>query len=142
MRSLGDMLINSLEHPIVKRLNGEEEGDEEGGEEESARKGEDGASRTNALAQILAGKGFRHAWVIDSEYRQPWGERPTPHCIVAHCVITGETLRLWVGDDPSPPCPFALDRSELFIAYAADAEVGCFLAARLAGAAVHPRSLP
>jgi hypothetical protein len=34
MRSLGDMLINDLEHPIVKRLNGEEEGDGSGGEEE------------------------------------------------------------------------------------------------------------
>ena len=81
----------------------------------------------NALALVLVAWGYRHAWVFDSEFRQPWGERPTPHCIVAHCVITGEWLRLWVGDDPSPPCPFALDRSELFIAYAADAEVGCFL---------------
>jgi hypothetical protein len=26
-----------------------------------------------------------------------------------------------------PPCPFALDRSELFIAYAADADIGVFL---------------
>ena len=31
MRSLGDMYIKDTEHPIVKRLNGEEEGDEEGG---------------------------------------------------------------------------------------------------------------
>lgn len=47
MRSLGDMLINSLEHPVVKRLNGEEEGgEEEGGEEESdkKRKGEEGGA--------------------------------------------------------------------------------------------------
>jgi DNA polymerase I len=80
-----------------------------------------------AIALFLVSIGFCHAWVIDSEFKQPWGERPTPHCIVARCIITGETLRLWVGDSLSPRCPFALNRSELFIAYAADAEVGVFL---------------
>jgi hypothetical protein len=79
------------------------------------------------LAEALAAKGFRHAWVIDSEYRQPWGERPTPHCIVARCIITGEEIRYWCGGGIWLPCPFRLDGSELFIAYAADAEMGCFL---------------
>jgi hypothetical protein len=80
-----------------------------------------------SLAASLVEKGFRRAWVVDSEYRQPWGERPTPHCVVAHCVITGQTIRAWVGGETAAPCPFALDDSELFIAYAADAEIGCFL---------------
>jgi hypothetical protein len=79
------------------------------------------------LAAALAAKHFRRVWVIDSEYRQPWGERPTPHCIVARCAITGEEIRYWCGSGIRPPCPFALDGSELFIAYAADAEMGCFL---------------
>jgi hypothetical protein len=79
------------------------------------------------VAQTLVSFGFRHAWVIDSEYRQPRGERPTPHCIVARCIITGETRRLWVGSGLLLPCPFALDHTELFIAYAADAEIGAFL---------------
>jgi DNA polymerase I-like protein with 3'-5' exonuclease and polymerase domains len=78
--------------------------------------------------QALASFGFRKAWVIDSEYQQPPGERPTPWCIVAHCLITGETLRLWVGDNVKPRCPFALDGSELFIAWAADADIGALLA--------------
>jgi hypothetical protein len=65
--------------------------------------------------------------VIDTEYRQLRGGRPDPHCIVARCGITGETLRLWVSGDPAPRCPFALDRSELFIAFSADAEIGVFL---------------
>jgi hypothetical protein len=79
------------------------------------------------IAEALAAKGFRRALVIDSEYRQPWGERPTPHCIVARCAITGEEIRYWCGGNLWPPCPFALDGSELFIPWAADAEMGCFL---------------
>jgi hypothetical protein len=79
------------------------------------------------LAEALAAKGFRRAWVIDSEYRQPWGERPTPHCIVARCAITGEEIRYWCGGGVWPPCPFTLDKSELYIFWAADADTGCFL---------------
>lgn len=79
------------------------------------------------LAEALSAEGFRHAWVIDSEYRQPWGERPTPHCIVAYCIITGEWIRYWCGDGIWAPWPFARDGSALFIAFAADAEIGCFL---------------
>jgi hypothetical protein len=36
-------------------------------------------------------------------------------------------VRLWVAGGLRPACPFALDRSELFIAYSADAEIGVFL---------------
>jgi hypothetical protein len=79
------------------------------------------------LAEALAAKGFRHAWITDSEYQQRWGERPTPHCIVARCAITGAEIRYWCGGGIWPPCPFALDGSELFIFFAADADLGCFL---------------
>jgi hypothetical protein len=79
------------------------------------------------LAGALREKGFRHAWVIDTEYRQPWGERPTVHCVCARCAITSEEIRYWCGDGIWSACPFALDETELFIAYAADAEMGCFL---------------
>jgi hypothetical protein len=83
-------------------------------------------ARTEVI-QALVSFGFRHAWTIDSEYKQPPGDRPTPHCIVAHCLITGEVRRLWVSGELLPPCPLALDHTELFIAYAADAEIGVFL---------------
>jgi hypothetical protein len=81
----------------------------------------------NNVARALAAAGFKRAWVIDSEYCQPWGSRPTPHCIVARCVITEETMRLWAGGGITLRCPFVGDQSELFIAYAADAEIGVFL---------------
>jgi hypothetical protein len=79
------------------------------------------------ITQALSARGFHHAWLIDTEYRQARGGRPNPHCIVAHCLITGEVLRLWVAGGSLLPCPFALDRSELFIAYSADADIGVFL---------------
>ena len=79
------------------------------------------------ISQALVARGFRHTWVIDTEFNPIRGGRPIPHCIVARCIITDETLRLWVADDPAPRCPFALDRSELFVAYSADAEIGVFL---------------
>jgi hypothetical protein len=79
------------------------------------------------IASALVARGFQHAWVIDTEFRPIRGGRPIPRCIVARCIITDETLRLWVADDPAPRCPFGLDRSELFIAYSADAEIGVFL---------------
>jgi DNA polymerase I-like protein with 3'-5' exonuclease and polymerase domains len=84
-------------------------------------------SEMSEISQAFVTRGFRHAWVIDTEYQQARGGRPDPHCIVAHCAITSETMRLWVAGGLRPPCPFALDRSELFIAYSADAEIGVFL---------------
>ena len=44
--------------------------------------------------------------------------------MVATCVITGETRRLW-GDELSV-CPFECTDDELFIAYYASAETSCF----------------
>jgi hypothetical protein len=81
----------------------------------------------NEIAQALIAHGFRRAWLIDTEFKQPRGGRPEAHCIVARCIITGKTLRLWVSGEQAPRCPFALDRSELFVCFSADAEVGVFL---------------
>jgi hypothetical protein len=85
------------------------------------------AQALRGISQALRARGFRHARVIDTEYRQARGGRPDPHCIVARCIITGEVVRLWVSGEPAPRCPFALDGSELFIAFSADAEVGVLL---------------
>jgi hypothetical protein len=74
---------------------------------------------------MLAARGFRRAWTIDFEYGQPDGERPAPRCMVARCAITSESASLWL-DGLKPRCPFTLASDELFIAYSADAELGCF----------------
>ena len=72
------------------------------------------------------GRWFRRVWLIDYEFTQAPGECPAPFCLVARCVLTGETLRLW-GDELAR-CPFVCDASELFVAYYAIAEASCFLA--------------
>ena len=72
---------------------------------------------------------FREIWLVDFEFRQPDGERPTPVCMVARELRTGRTLREW-GDRlaamPRPPFPIGAD--SLFVAYYASAELGCFMA--------------
>jgi hypothetical protein len=60
-------------------------------------------------AGILSGLGFRRAWAIDFEFVAPPGQKPRPVCMVAKCVITGETKRLW-GDELST-CPFEVAAS-------------------------------
>ena len=76
------------------------------------------------VAALLVARGFRRAWVTDFEYQQFDGERPTPHCMVRRCVLTGITEKLWL--EPGMPSPFSGAKDELMIAYAADAELGCF----------------
>jgi hypothetical protein len=77
--------------------------------------------------ETLAAFGWRRVWLIDFEFGQPRGERPVPRCMVARDAIAGETREAWFDPDARPLCPFALDKHELFIAYAATAEASCFL---------------
>src|SRR6266536_35658 len=69
---------------------------------------------------------FRELWAVDFEYRALPGERPAPVCMVAKELRSGRLLRLWRNELPVRP-PFRVDRDSLFIAYAAQAELGCFL---------------
>ena len=57
---------------------------------------------------------FDTVWLVDFEYRQPYGERPAPHCLVAREYRTGRTLRVWAdgfGDNP----PFDIGETSVFV---------------------------
>ena len=69
---------------------------------------------------------FREVWLVDFEFQQPSGERPTPVCLVAREFRSGRLLRLWHDELHEPPYP--LDSNSLFVAYYASAELGCHLA--------------
>ena len=69
---------------------------------------------------------FREVWLVDFEFQQPSGERPTPVCLVAREFRSGRLLRLWQDELHDPPYP--LDSNSLFVAYYASAELGCHLA--------------
>jgi hypothetical protein len=69
---------------------------------------------------------FRELWAVDFEYRADPGARPVPVCMVARELRGGRLLRLWRDELPGRP-PFPVDAGSLFIAYAAAAELSCFL---------------
>ena len=80
---------------------------------------------------------FRCVVVADTEYEFGGhdtfedagrsGERPRPVCLCAKELRSGQTWQLWRGEfDHAPPFPIGAD--SLFVAYAASAEIGTFLA--------------
>jgi DNA polymerase-1 len=72
---------------------------------------------------------YRQIWLVDFEFHQPAGERPSPICMVALEYHSGDTLRL--NDRQLKQlsgAPFSTDQESLFVAYFASAELGCFLA--------------
>jgi hypothetical protein len=76
------------------------------------------------LSAELSALGYRHAWAHDFEFVALPGHKPKPICMVAKCLITGESIRLW-GDELST-CPFQTDTQDLFVAFYASAESSCF----------------
>ena len=70
---------------------------------------------------------YREVWFVDFEFRQPDGERPEPHCLVAREFRTGRTLRVWADRlaTMSRP-PFPIEADSLIVAYFASAELSCF----------------
>ena len=71
---------------------------------------------------------YRQVWLVDFEFHQPPGERPSAVCMVATEYRSKRTLRIWREDlicmvDP----PFLTDETCLFVAYYASAELSCFL---------------
>lgn len=72
---------------------------------------------------------YRTIWLVDFEFHQPAGERPTPICMVAREYRTRDTIRL-SGDalTANTAPPFAIGDDSLFVAYYASAELGCFIA--------------
>jgi hypothetical protein len=71
---------------------------------------------------------FRQVWLIDSEYYQPDGERPTPICLVAREYYSGAVIRHWLWREVTPQPPFAPAPDVLAVCYYAPAEWSVFLA--------------
>jgi len=69
---------------------------------------------------------FSHVWLVDFEYRQPDGARPTPLCMVARNWRSGQTIRLWL--EPGATTPVRFGKNDLLVGYYASAEINCFLA--------------
>src|SRR5580704_11336325 len=69
---------------------------------------------------------FRSIWLVDFEFHQPDGERPTPLCLVAKEFFTGRVVRQWapLGTDP----PYAVDEATLFVSFYSTAELSCHIA--------------
>ncbi len=71
---------------------------------------------------------FREIWLVDFEFRHDRGEQPWPVCMVAIEMRTGREIRLWRDELLALDCaPFDTGPDTLFVAYAAAAELGCFL---------------
>jgi DNA polymerase-1 len=71
---------------------------------------------------------YRRIWCVDFEFRAGAGQQPAPLCMVASEFHTGETIRLWrEGLRALSRAPFPTDKSAVFCAYYASAEIGCFL---------------
>lgn len=68
---------------------------------------------------------FNAIWVLDFEFSAPDGGLPSVVCMVARELKSGKEMRLWRDDLGS--FPFNGGPDELFVAYYASAEIGCFL---------------
>jgi hypothetical protein len=73
-------------------------------------------------------KPYRHVWAVDFEFTAPPGDRPTPICLVARELRTGELVRQWLADGAPDAPPYGTGPDTLFVAYYASAELGCHLA--------------
>ena len=73
------------------------------------------------------GHHFDRIWLVDFEFHQPDGERPTPLCLVAKEFFTGRTIRHWNADNQPPP-PYDIGPRDLFVSYYSTAELSCHLA--------------
>ena len=72
---------------------------------------------------------FAQIWCVDFEFCAPDGERPSPICLVAHEVLTGQTIRTWDNEMRTAlEPPYSAAKDSLFVAYYASAELWCHLA--------------
>jgi hypothetical protein len=71
---------------------------------------------------------FRRVWCLDFEFIEPKGEKPDPLCMVAIELVSGREIVLWRDElHQQRRPPFDLDCDTLFVAYAAVAELKCFV---------------
>jgi DNA polymerase family A len=76
----------------------------------------------------LGGISFAEVWLADFEFSAPPGNRPTPICMVAHEIGSGQTIKLF-GDElhKRNRAPYCTGPDSLFVAYFASAEFSCHL---------------
>ena len=71
---------------------------------------------------------FREIWCVDFEYQAAPGERPAPLCMCALELRSGRELRLWRPELCAlKGAPFDTGPGAVLVAYAAAAEMSCFL---------------
>lgn len=70
-------------------------------------------------------KDFKEIWAIDFEFRNPPGEIPEVHCLVAAELKTQTIHQFWIDKLKSIP-PFNCGQTSLIVAYSAQAELKCF----------------
>jgi DNA polymerase-1 len=71
---------------------------------------------------------FKEIWCVDFEYQAVPGEHPAPLCMCALELRSGRELRLWRPELYAlKGAPFATGADAVLIAYAAAAEMSCFL---------------
>ncbi len=70
---------------------------------------------------------FREVWAVDTEFTAYPGERPDLHCLVAHELRSGRTLRFWRNELGAAP-PYDIGENSLFVAFFSSADLGVHLA--------------
>jgi DNA polymerase I len=71
---------------------------------------------------------FQRAWLVDFEFRADPGERPWPVCMVARELHSGREIRAWRDELVAMnQAPFDTGADSVMVAYAASAELSCFL---------------
>jgi hypothetical protein len=68
---------------------------------------------------------YREVWCVDFEFSALPGERPTPLCVVARELHSGQLSRVWLDSDLRLSPPYLTGPDTLFVAYYASAELGC-----------------
>jgi DNA polymerase I len=77
---------------------------------------------------LLATTPFKHVIYADLEFQIKNGNRPWPVCMVVHESLTGQTKRYWRDELVSmKEAPFETGNDAVMVAYAAQAELSCFL---------------
>jgi len=72
---------------------------------------------------------FREVWLLDTEFRAPPGENPTPVCLAAREYFSGREVVLWRDELVRLRAPpFDIGPDSLTVCYFASAEIGTFLA--------------
>ena len=68
----------------------------------------------NSLLPLMS----EEVWAVDFEFIAPAGSRPTPVCMVALELLSGEIIRLWADElNALSQAPFDTGPQTVFVAY-------------------------